>query len=124
MWLIAETSGMPNIHSLCLRERIGRKRDTTISPAGLTFVSSILISSSLVIAANMRFYSISKDVNRRLPGDAQISLFFQRWKIYEVLRLHAEMYPDSSKRWQAWTLVVVGAVILFAGFFASATLPH
>jgi hypothetical protein len=81
---------------------------------------------SFVIAANMRFYSMSEEVNRRLPEKAKINLFGfgASWKMDEVLRLHAEMYPESPKRRQMWTLAVLGAVFLFGGFFASWVVPR
>ncbi len=85
-----------------------------------------LAAMSFVIAANMRIYSMSEEVNRRLPEKAKINLFGfgANWKMYEVLRLHAEMYPESPKRGQMWALVVLGAVFLFGGFFASWVLPR
>ncbi len=64
---------------------------------------------------------MSEEVNQRLPENAKISLlgFGANWRMYEVLSLHAEMYPESPKRLQMWTLVAFGAAFLFRGFFAS-----
>jgi hypothetical protein len=44
--------------------------------------------------------------------------------MYELLRLHTQMYTDSPKRWQMWTLALTGFVFLFGGFFAASVLPH
>jgi hypothetical protein len=66
---------------------------------------------------------MGKEVNRRLPNDGQIDLSM-RHKMYEVLRLHSEMYPESPKRWQAWALFLLGAAFGFGGFVASGFLQH
>jgi hypothetical protein len=100
---------------------------TKISASALTFIMSFLVAMVLVTAANMRFYSMGEEVNRRLPENAKIDLFGfgANWRMYKVLRLHAEMYPESPKRWQAWTLVAFAAVFLFGGFFlASWVVPR
>ncbi len=99
------------------------KEDTKISAAGLTFVFCFVVAVSFVIAANLRLYSMAKEVNPRLPKDSHISVW-DRWRMYELLRLHTQMYPDSHKRWQMWTLALTGFVFLFAGFFAVSVLPH
>lgn len=101
----------------------GSLRRFTMSAAALTFVLSFLVAVSLVIAANIRIHSMCGDVNQRLPKNAQISLW-DRSKMYEVLRLHAQMYPGSPKRWQMWTLAVTGFAFLFGGFFASLAFPR
>jgi hypothetical protein len=98
-------------------------RGTHISASALTFVLSFLAALSFAIAANMRIHSMCREVNLRLANDRQISLSGTRWKMYEVLRLHAEMYPESPKRWQMWTLAALAAVFLFGGFFGSSLLP-
>jgi hypothetical protein len=67
-----------------------------ISAAAFTFVLCFLIAVSLVIAANLRIHSMCEEVNQRLPTNAQISVW-DRSKMYELLRLHAEMYPGESE---------------------------
>jgi hypothetical protein len=94
-----------------------------MSAAAWSFVVCFLIAVSLVIAANLRINSMCEDVNPRLPMNAQISVW-DRSKMYELLRLHAEMYPDSPKRWQMWTLALTGFAFGFGGFFASWAFPH
>jgi hypothetical protein len=81
---------------------------------------------SLVAAAKMPVFSIYKEVNRRLPKDAQFNVtgFGARQKLFEVLRLYAELYPESPKRWQTWILALFGFALLFGGFVASWFLPH
>jgi hypothetical protein len=68
---------------------------TKISASVLTFVLWLSLAVCFVIAANIWVYAISETVNRRLPKNAQISVHWGPRKMYEVLRLHAEMYPDS-----------------------------
>ena len=101
-----------------------RYRGPQISASGLMFVFSFLVALSFMMAANMRFYSMAKEVNQRLPRDAQINVWGWRHERDDVLRLHAEMYPTSPKRWQFWTLFFFGAVFGFGGFIASWFLPH
>jgi hypothetical protein len=66
---------------------------------------------------------MAKEVNERLPEKAKIDVWM-RHKMYEVLRLHAEMFPASPKRWQMWTLALCGFAFLFGGFFAASFLPR
>jgi hypothetical protein len=94
-----------------------------ISVVALSLVLCFSVAVSLVIAANVWVASMCKEVNQRLPRNAQID-FWDRWKMYEILNLHAQMYPDSPKRWQMWTLALSGFAIGFGGFFASWMLPR
>ncbi len=94
-----------------------------ISPSALTFVLSFLIALSLAMAANLWIHSMCKEVNQRLPEHARIDIW-DRSKMFEILGRHSEMYPDSPKRWQMWTLFLSGAVFLFGGFVASWCMPH
>jgi hypothetical protein len=94
-----------------------------ISEVALSLVLCFLIAVSFVIAANLRILSMCEDVNQRLPTNAQISVW-DRSRMYELLRLHAEMYPESPKRWQMWTLALTGFAFLFGSLFASWALPR
>ena len=72
---------------------------------------------------------MSEESNQRLHEDAQINVYTGRWykgepKLNVVLRLHAEMFPDSPKRRQMWILVLFGFAFGFGGFIASWFLPH
>ena len=87
-------------------------------------VLSFLVALSFVMAANVRFYSMAKEVNQRLPKDAQINVWGWQHEREDVLRLHAEMYPESPKRWQMWTLMLSACVFGFGGFVTSWFLPH
>jgi hypothetical protein len=78
---------------------------------------SFLAALSLVVAASMRTFSICREVNQRLAKYAQIDAW-DRAKFFDILRLHGEMYPESPKRWQMWTLFLFGAALGFAAFFA------
>jgi len=95
-----------------------------VSASGWVFVSSFLIAMALVMAANMRIYLIWDVVNRQLPLKAQIDKFGfgSNWRMWKILSLHAEMYAESPKRRQMWTLVLAGFVFGFGGFVASFTL--
>jgi hypothetical protein len=95
-----------------------------VSASGWVFVFSFLVALTLIMAANMRIYSIWDEVNRQLPKESQIDMFglTSRSHMWEILSLHAEMYPESSKRRQMWVLVLLGFVFLFGGFVASFTL--
>lgn len=94
-----------------------------MSAVAWAFILCFLIAISLVLAANIRIHSMCDDVNQRLPTNAQISVW-DRSKMYELLRIHAEMYPKSPKRWQMWTLALTGFAFLFGGFFATWAFPH
>jgi hypothetical protein len=84
---------------------------------------SFLVALLFVVAANVWFYSMANEVNKRLPKNAQIDVGM-RHNMYEVLRMHAEMYPESPKRWQMWTIALTGFALMFGGFFASTVLPR
>jgi hypothetical protein len=79
---------------------------------------SFVVAISLTAAANARLFSMLDEVNRQLPKEARIDSLIG-WNTYKVLGLHAEMYPESKKRWQMWALVLSGFAFLFGGFFAS-----
>jgi hypothetical protein len=64
-----------------------------------------------------------KEVNPRLSKDAQIDIW-DRSKFFEILLLHAEMFPESPERWQMWTLFLMGTAFLFGGFLTSLVLPR
>ena len=98
-------------------------KEDAISPSRLTLVLSFVVAFSLVIAANAKIYSICEEVNARLPPDAHISIW-DRSRFFELLGLHAEMYPESPKRWQTWALFWSGAFFGFGGFIASWFMPH
>ena len=79
---------------------------------------------SFLMAANGLLYSMRDEVNRRLPKDAQIDFWGWRRREFAVLRLHREMYPESSKRWKMWVLALSGYTIMFGGFFACIVLSR
>ena len=99
-----------------------RKEVAKISASAWTFLFCFLAAVTLVIASNIWLYWMLEEVNRRLPKDAQIDGLTIRWKMYKVLRLHAEMYPKSPRRWQMWALPLTGFALMFGGFIASAIL--
>jgi hypothetical protein len=62
------------------------------------------------------------EVNGRRPEKDQINIWELRGRLYQVLRLHAELYPNSPKRRQMWVLITLGAAFLFGGSFVTAML--
>jgi len=86
------------------------------------FIASSSIAITLIIAANVWCFMILGEVNGRRPEQDQISIWQLRWRLYQVLRLHSELYPDSPKRKQMWALVLLGALFLFGGFWLTAIL--
>jgi hypothetical protein len=76
----------------------------------LIFVLCFLAMLCLIAAANERISTILEEVNQRLPKDGQIDFggLGARWRTFEVLRLHSQMYPESPKRRQMWVLIVAG----------------
>ena len=84
---------------------------------------SFLVALSFVMAANKKIWSMTDEVNRQIPKDAQIDVW-DRTKFFNILDLHAEMYPASPKRRQVWTLILFGSIFLFGGFITSWFLPH
>jgi hypothetical protein len=99
--------GYAVIHPQC---HICSKVRSAISASALMLVLSFLVALSFVMAANVRFYSMAKEVNQRLPKGAQINVWGWRHEREDVLRLHAEMYPESPKRWQMWALILSACV--------------
>ena|SRR5215469_1391914 len=86
------------------------------------FVASLSVAFTLIIVANVLCFTMLAEVNERRPEKEQISGWQLRWRLYEVMRLHAELYPKSLRRKQLWALIVVGGIFLFGGFFATAVL--
>ena len=78
---------------------------------------------SLLMTANARVHSMWKEVNPRLPKDKRIDIW-SRSESSEVIRMHAEMYPESPLRRQMWILTISGFAVLFGGFIASAFMAH
>ena len=75
----------------------------------------MVVGFSLVMLANVWGAMIAKEVNARRRED-QVGVW-SRKDHFRSLRLHREMFPNSSRRKQMWSLVLVGAALFFGGFF-------
>ena len=49
-------------------------------------------------------------------------MFWISQKLFQILRLHADLYPDSPKRKQMWAFALTGFVFLFGGFVVAVIL--
>jgi hypothetical protein len=67
-------------------------------------------------------YAILGEVNGRRSKEDQISMFWISQKLFQILRLHADLYPDSPKRKQMWAFALTGFVFLFGGFVVAVIL--
>jgi hypothetical protein len=74
------------------------------------------VGVSLLLIANMFFYTILGEVNGRLPQDQHISMVGVNLKYGRVLRLHAELFPRSIKRQRMKLLGLGGFLSMLAGF--------
>jgi hypothetical protein len=89
------------------------------------FVISSATGVGLIIAANVWCFMILSEVNHGRAQKDRVDYFQLRGRLYEVLRIHAALYPKSSKRTQFWTLVVMGGAFLLGGFLITMALnPH
>jgi hypothetical protein len=75
-----------------------------------------LTSISLIIFANMLFYTILGEVNARRPSNEQISMLGVNVKFGRVLLLHSQFFPDSKKRGQLKLLLLVGFLVAGIAF--------
>lgn len=87
-------------------------------PLSLPIVPVILFcfASSLVLLANLVFYTILGEVNGKRGPQDQISMFFVDARFFEVLKLHRKYFPDSKKTLWVYTTSILGFVLGFAAF--------
>ena len=81
-------------------------------------IASFCTAIGLMIAANLTCYAILVEVNQRRPPDEQIREFFLGTRLFSVLSLHSEIYPDSPKRRRMWSLALSAVTLGFCGFAA------
>ncbi len=89
-----------------------------LSLPSLVFIASFSVAISLIIMANMWSYAILGEVNGRRSKEDQIGMFWISLKMGQILRLHAQLYPDSPKRKQMWAFAFTGFAFLFGGALA------
>ena len=87
-------------------------------PLNLPLTPVLLLSSGiiLVIIANVVFYSVLRDVNRRRNPQDAISMLFVNLRFFEVMRSHGQLFPASNKRRATYLLFVVGVALIFSIF--------
>jgi hypothetical protein len=75
------------------------------------------LAVSLIIFANMLFYTMLGEVNGTLPPDKQVGMLGVNTKYGRILKLHAQFFPNSNKRERLKVLWISGfffAAIAFA----------
>jgi hypothetical protein len=86
----------------------------TIFPVAI--ISLLVVGASLIIIANMFFYTILEEVNGTRPTDQQISMLGVNIKYGRVLRAHSQLFPQSAKRKQMRLLGLGGFLLIGAAF--------
>ncbi len=77
----------------------------------LLILSLFAMGVSLIVIANMFFYTILGEVNGTLPPDKHISMMGVNVKFRRILHLHAQLFPDSKKRQQSKLLLLGGFLL-------------
>ena len=93
----------------------------------LTLFSMLILSlfgvASLIIVANIFFYSILGEVNAALPPHRQTSMIGVSIKYRNILMLHTLLFPESKKRqklkllWLVEFLVAVAPILFWVLHF-------
>ena len=73
-------------------------------------------ATSLVWSANAIFYKVLGEVNGKRDSQNQISAFFVDSRLFEVLSLHRQYYPESRKTLWVYLTAILGFVAGFIGF--------
>jgi len=82
----------------------------------VAIVSLLVVGASLIINANMFFYTILGEVNGTRPPNQQISMLGVNLKYGRVLRPHSQLFPQSAKRKQMKLLGLGGFLFIAAAF--------
>jgi hypothetical protein len=69
----------------------------------------------LIVVSNFFFYSIFAEVNAQSPPDRQVSMFWVNVRAFSIVRRHAELFPESRKRFQMNSFFVIGVALTIAG---------
>lgn len=70
-----------------------------------------LFAISLVVVSSMTFYAMLGEVNGRRKPDEQFSLFFVDAKVFEIISIHRQLYPNSYKRNLMWSTLIFGMIL-------------
>jgi hypothetical protein len=79
-------------------------------PLNLPILSSVIFCTGVtfIVIANFIFYTILGEVNGRRGPNEQFGLLFVNVRSFEVVRLHKELFPDSSKRIAMYVIAFLG----------------
>jgi hypothetical protein len=77
----------------------------------------LCIAISLIVVANMIFYSILGEVNGKRAPQEQIGMLFVNVRSFEVVRIHKGLFPTSRKRVVMFILAGLGFALILIGFF-------
>ena len=70
----------------------------------------------LVILGSMQFYMILGEVNGKLELKDRIGPLFVNYRLFEVLRLHKIIYPESRARVVSLSAIFAGIFVFFVAF--------
>ena len=73
----------------------------------------------LIIIGNMVFYSILGEVNGKRNQTEKISMLFANTRLFEVVRIHRELFRSSRKRLAMFILFALGIALAFAVFLSN-----
>ena len=76
----------------------------------------------LCVSACFLFFLILEEVNRNMPPGDQISKTAVKSRIFEVIRLHREIYPQSPKRTVVYSCFGLGLALACFSFAILASL--
>lgn len=79
-----------------------------------------LLAVSFVVVSCVTFYVMLGEVNGRRKPDEQFSMFFVDAKVFHVLSLHRELYPNSYKPKLMWFTFILGIILGFTTLGVSA----
>ena len=78
----------------------------------ISVVVGFSIGISLIILANLMFYTILGEVNGSRKSQPKFSMFFTNVTGSEVLRVHRELFPTSKKRTYMYATGVLGFLVV------------
>jgi hypothetical protein len=82
-----------------------------VQPRTIGLIVAFCAATGLVTIANMLFCMILGEVNGRLPEEDRVGPWFVSTRVFEVLRLHAALYPKSQLRIQMNSVWALGLAI-------------
>jgi hypothetical protein len=88
-------------------------------PMNIPVVPAILFGTAVffIVMANIVFYSMLGEVNGKRPQNEQISMLFVNIKLFEVIRIHKQLFPASRKPTMMFALAGIGIACGFSVMF-------